>query len=229
MGTGELVLLSTIGHIVCSHSIKGPLMKSKLNVNKRLKSPEKSPQRRRHPQLSMLPNANSAYGGALRNTRAGRKHARPISSKDSMHLVLRSTAAKGSWSFSKPENAAKINSIIAKFAFVYGVKILSMANVGNHLHLHLRLHTRLAYKPFIRAITGSIAMAITGKTRWNGDRSGQMKPLMFWDLRPFTRIVIGFKALLQVKDYIKINQLESWGMTKSAARRFHSLARGRPG
>lgn len=206
-------------------------MKPKLNANHRRNRPENSPRRRRHPQLSMLPNASSAYGGALRNTRAGRKHSRPISTKDSMHLFLRSTSAKGPWSFLKPENAAKINSIIAKFAFVYGVKVLSMANVGNHLHLHLRLPTRLSYKPFIRAITGSIAMAVTGKTRWNPNSNGQMKTFKFWDLRPFTRIVVGFKALLQVKDYIQINRLESWGMTKFEARRFHSqvLAREKHG
>ncbi|MDZ4082494.1 MAG: transposase [Bdellovibrionales bacterium] len=203
-------------------------MKSTLKVNNRPKPPGKSLRRRRHPQLSMLPNANSAYGGALRNTRAGRKHSRPISSKDSMHLVLRSTAAKGSWSFLKPANAAKINAIIAKFAFVYGVKILSMANVGNHLHLHLRLNTRLEYKPFIRAITGAIAMAVTGRTRWSSSRANQSNTSpKFWDLRPFTRIVIGFKALLQVKDYIRFNQLEAWGMSKTAAREIHRQMRAR--
>jgi REP element-mobilizing transposase RayT len=140
-----------------------------------------------------------------------------------MHLVLRSTLAKGSWSFLKPGNAAKVNSIIAKFAFVYGVRVLSMANVGNHLHLHIRLHTRVGFNPFIRAITGAIAMAVTGKTRWNKNFETQtMATRKFWDHRPFTRIVIGFKALNHIKDYIKVNQLEAWGVAKSVARQIHS-------
>lgn len=126
-----------------------------------------------------------------------------------MHLILRSTKAKGEWSFRRTQNEKKIREIVKKFAQKYGVKIHSLANVGNHLHFEIQLSNRQLYKPFIRAITASIAMAVTGASRW---KPGQGK---FWDYRPFTRIVIGFKALLKLRDYIAINRLEGFGHTRN--------------
>jgi len=131
-----------------------------------------------------------------------------------MHLVLRSTKAKGDWSFKKSNNEKKIKGIVEKFAEKYGVKILSLGNVGNHLHFHIQLSNRNGYKPFIRAITAAIAMAITDTSRWK-KRDGNWK---FWDYRPFTRIVQSFKAFLTLKDYIEINQLEGLGCGRINAR-----------
>src|SRR4051812_1508681 len=101
-----------------------------------------------------------------------------------MHLVLRSTKAKGEWSFKRAANEKKIQAILQRFSARYGVRVLSLANVGNHLHFQIRLTNRHTYRPFIRAITSAIAMAVTGASRW--------KPLKkepkdrFWDYRPFT-------------------------------------------
>jgi REP element-mobilizing transposase RayT len=133
-----------------------------------------------------------------------------------MHLVLWSSKAKGEWSFRRPKTASKIKNIVASFAEKYGVRIYSMANVGNHLHFHIQLGSRHGYRPFIRAITASIAMAATGASRWKplkksaGDR--------FWDRRPFTRIIQGFSAFLGLKDYIEINQLEGFGNNRVQAK-----------
>lgn len=121
-----------------------------------------------------------------------------------MHMVLRSSKAKGPWSFLRTENRHKITLIVDKFSKKYGVKIISLANVGNHLHFHLKLTNRHTYRAFIRAITSAIAMAITKKSRWNKVKE------KFWDYRPFTRVVMGFKALLKLRDYIRINQLEGF-------------------
>ncbi len=137
-------------------------------------------------------------------TRKGRLGSRPLDTRNTMHLVLRSSRAKGDWSFSKAENHRKIKSITAKFSQKYAVKILSLANVGNHLHFHIKLGNRHTYKPFIRAVTSAIAMAVTGTSRWKKQEG------KFWDYRPFTRVVMGFKALLKIKDYIRINQLEGF-------------------
>jgi REP element-mobilizing transposase RayT len=133
-------------------------------------------------------------------------------------LVLRSSKAKGEWSFRKPKHSAKITQIIEKFARKYGVRVISMANVGNHLHFHIRLTNRFGYKPFIRAITASITMAVTGASK--------LKPLKkaakdkFWDYRPFTRIVDSFKAFLNLKDYVEINQWEGQGFSRERSRLF---------
>lgn len=151
------------------------------------------------------------HGGTLRRKRNGRR-ARPISCKDTMHLILKSSRAEGPWSFRAPGNKAKVICLLEKFAARNAVKILSVANAGNHIHIHLRLTTRHTYRAFIRGVTSAIAMAITGASRWK-KLDGK-----FWDYRPFTRIVKGWKAILRLRDYLHVNQIESAGATRREAR-----------
>jgi hypothetical protein len=183
-------------------------------------------------QIALFKNSEKAYGGELLKTRKGRAQPRPLATRHDMHLVLRSSLARGEWSFRRPRNARKIRAILEKFARRYGVRLISLANVGNHLHIHLRLGNRHTYPAFIRAVTGSIAMAVTGASRWNkpavggrsagpSGRSGRPRESSrrrFWDYRPFTRVMIGFQAALRLKDYLKINQLEGIGYTRPEAR-----------
>lgn len=109
-----------------------------------------------------------------------------------------------------------------------------MANVGNHLHLQIKLSNRFGYRPFIRAVTAAIAMAVTGRNRWTvGNHADQLEGIhskidgssatakkreKFWDYRPFTRVVKGFKAVLTLRDYLRINQLEGEGNHRNDAR-----------
>lgn len=166
-------------------------------------------------QLKLLKKEKSAYGGELLKTRSGRSRGRPLSTKATMHLVLRSSKAKGDWSFKRPKNEEKIREILQRFGLRYGVKVISLANVGNHLHFQIKLSNRYTYRQFIRAVTAAIVMAVTGASRWKplkkeaGDR--------FWDYRPFTRIVESFRALLSLRDYIRINELEGCGYQREHA------------
>ena len=169
----------------------------------------------------MLAKEKSAYGGELLKTRAGRRHGRPLSTRESMHLVLRSSKAKGDWSFRKPRNEARINWIVEKFAMTFGVHVISMANVGNHLHLQIKLSNRFTFKPFIRAVTAAFAMAVTGRSRWTlGTELSETRKRRekFWDYRPYTRVVQSFKAWLTLNDYIKINKFEGAGYKREDAR-----------
>src|SRR4051812_38036681 len=100
-------------------------------------------------QLQLLEKLESPYGGELLKTRKGRSRPRPLDTRNSMHLVLRSSQARGDWSFKRPRNAARIRELTQKFAQRHGIKVLSMANVGNHLHFHIRLTNRFTYRPFI--------------------------------------------------------------------------------
>jgi REP element-mobilizing transposase RayT len=163
-------------------------------------------------QIALIKKLKSAYGGELLKTRKGRASGRPLSTRSTMHLVLRSSKAKGKWSFIQFENEYKIHEIVGRFAAKYGVKILSLANVGNHLHFQIKLSSRHTYKPFIRAITSAIAMAITGASRW---KRGKGK---FWDYRPFTRVIETFKEYLNLKDYLVLNRLEGLGFDRQHAR-----------
>jgi REP element-mobilizing transposase RayT len=143
-----------------------------------------------------------------------------------MHLVLRSSKAKGPMSFRKHHK--KIIEILNKFSQKYGVKILSIANVGNHIHMQIKLSNRYTYRPFIRAITSAIAMAVTGINRWTKqekigeenletETSGRSAKEKFWDYRPFTRVVKSYLGFLNLRDYIKINKLEGEGFAREGA------------
>jgi REP element-mobilizing transposase RayT len=205
----------------------------------------------RSAQLVLLKKHKDAYGGELRKSRKGREGPRPLVTKYSMHLVLRSSLATKEWSFKKPKNEQIIKRIVTQFAEKYGVKVYSLGNAGNHLHFHLKLTNRFTYKAFVRSITGAIAMAVTGSSRKNPlkkilsiaveknplsnplayrvRKEGQFKiSPRFWDYRPFTRVVQSLRAFLNLKDYIQINQLEGFGCDRSEARYIITDARIRP-
>lgn len=172
--------------------------------------------KRKAAQLELLKKEKLAFGGDLMTTRKGRQGSRPLTTRNSMHLVLRSTKAKGSWSFARPHNQKKIDQIVRKFSQKYGVRILSLANVGNHLHFHLQLTNLHTYKPFIRAVTAAIAIGVTGFSRWKKRPASEKT---FWDRRPFTRVIAdGRRAFLAVRDYVRINQLEGFGFQREVAR-----------
>ncbi len=173
-----------------------------------------------------MKNEPKAYGGELLKTRKGRAHGRPLDTKNTLHMVLRSTKATGDWSFKKPKNEAKIRRIVDKFSLKYGIKILRLGNAGNHLHFQIKIGNRHTYRPFIRAITSAIAMAISGTSRWNPLKK---KPSdRFWDYRPFTRVIIGFKAFLDLQNYIDINQLEGFGNSRIEAKWIIADSRDNP-
>ncbi len=125
--------------------------------------------------------------------------------------MLKSTNAKGEWSFLKPRNKAIIAQLIKKYSEAYSVKVFSSANVGNHLHFHLQFRSPRSYRDFVRAMTGAIALKITG--------SSKIKALKerFWTQSPYTRFVFGIKDFLKISDYIKINQLEGFGHGRAVA------------
>lgn len=176
-------------------------------------------------QLNLIPKMTSAYGGDRLKTRKGRAYGRPLSTKETMHLVLRSTMAKGEWSFLRPNHQKLVKTLIQKFSVKHGVHIYSVANVGNHLHLQIKLSNRTTYRRFIRALTAAIAIAITRRSRWTFKPG--MDRLKFWNRRPYSRIVVGRRSYLGLQDYIQINRIEGAGFTRNEARMIVSLDRGR--
>ena len=167
-------------------------------------------------QQNLFRKGELAYGGSLMTKRKGRAGPRPVATRHSMHLVLRSSKAKGAWSFRRKPHAQRITRIVNRFAGKYSVRVISIANVGNHLHLHIQLLHRRFYSTFIRAITSAIAMAVTQKSRWT--MKNEEGPLRFWDRRPFSRIVLSFRARLRLEDYIRVNQIEGLGFDRTNAK-----------
>ena len=149
-------------------------------------------------------------GDLLKNSHA--KGKRPLAGKQPMHLVLRSSIAKGKRSMLYYKNQSVISEIVYSNAKKLGINIIDFVNVGNHLHIIIKLNTsnpestKYSYCRFIRAISGLIARVVLNVQR--GKRLG----IKFWDQRPFTRIVDSWTALKILKNYILKNLLQTWGM-----------------
>src|SRR4051812_20183141 len=71
------------------------------------------------------------HGGTLR--RGKRKLIRPIDPKRPVHVVLKSSRARGHWSLLTRDQA--IRNLIRRFGQKFEVELKEYANAGNHLHL----------------------------------------------------------------------------------------------
>jgi REP element-mobilizing transposase RayT len=171
-----------------------------------------------------LPRTSDRFGyadsqGRQRTTMASRQ-ARPISLKTSMHLILKTRLAKGEWSFLKGARRTHIKTLVQQVADQFHVQLLSGANVGNHIHLHLKFSKRAQYKAFIRVLTARIAFLVTKASKVNPLKDDRGKKLSFWTQRPITRFVHGFKDFLRIENYLEINRLEGHGWPRAVVEFF---------
>jgi putative transposase len=144
---------------------------------------------------------DSFGGDLLKNGNA--KIKRPLDSKLPIHLVLRNT--KGGMRL--PRTIVPVKLTINRIAHKHGVRIYEYANVGNHLHMLIKIPQRERWSAFIRELTGQLAQLVQGIT---GRQKGMAN---FWKKRPFTRIVRGWrKAFQTARSYIELNLLEAEGM-----------------
>ncbi|MCM2281455.1 MAG: transposase [Bdellovibrionaceae bacterium] len=141
-----------------------------------------------------------SHGGAKSTGR--RKLRRPLDKKRPLHVVLKSSKAKGALSLRCAARRTKIETLVRAQAARKGVAIHSYANVGNHLHLLVSFTERKRFQDFMRLISGLIARLVTGACR--GRPFGK-----FWDHLAFSRVVVGHRALAYMRDYVFANQLES--------------------
>jgi REP element-mobilizing transposase RayT len=172
------------------------------------------------------------FGGALLK-RSHAKKPRPISTKNAMHLTLRSSKAKGRYSFlASRARRLLIETKIREVAEKFGVSIYKIAIVGNHIHLLLRATSRRGFIFFLRAITGIIARIVlgaergraqlaTGQARRAGGRTRQERE-RFWDQRPWTRVIAWMKDFANVKKYVAQNFKEAMGFVPYQPRKKYS-------
>lgn len=165
--------------------------------------------------------AKNEFGGSLSRKRRFRT-ARPVSTKESMHLILKSSIAKGALSLRARDNKAKIDLLIRKNCTKYGVRLIRSSNNFNHIHLHVKFSSRELYKRFVRSITGHIALLVTGanKTKSLAKIIGKKS---FSDARPFTRIAHGRRGFKVVDDYVRLNQLEAENVVPKRDERLRGL------
>lgn len=154
------------------------------------------------------------FGGSLLK-KSNAKTARPLSTKKALHVVLRSSRATGEWSLRNLRNQKIIERILRRLAKEYGIKIHEFGNAGDHLQLLIRLKNRASFAPFIRALTGTIALQVT-----KANKLAKLKE-KFWDYRPWTRILELKKAYTLAKDELIQHHLAAIGNLAYRPRTFY--------
>lgn len=132
----------------------------------------------------------TSYGGEL--SKGKRRSQRPLSNYEPIHLVLKSNKAFGRRSLLHPANRKMLLKYTRRFVFRFKVRLYSFANVGNHIHILIRVPDRKSYVSFISALTGTISKMI-------------FKSAGMWDLRPFTRVTSMGRGFGIVRKYIERN------------------------
>jgi len=106
-------------------------------------------------QLNLFKKDLRFFGGSLLYGR--RKSVRPLSTKEPIHVVLRSSWAYSENSFLLDKNKKDIERIIQRTALKYHIKVYRRAIVSNHLHLIIKISSRKNYQTFIRVLSSQIA------------------------------------------------------------------------
>ncbi|MGZ3660321.1 MAG: transposase [Bdellovibrionota bacterium] len=155
-----------------------------------------------------FPQNPTAYGGALAKTRAGRARPRPLTYVHTMHLVFRASKIAGPKPFRmEGPGYPRAHAILKKFAARHGVELRRYVVNLNHIHLHIKIPSRQAYLRFVRAVTSAIAAKVK----------------KYWDCRPFSRVVAPGRDARTMDDYIRLNEMEAFGMNRAEARFYLAL------
>lgn len=155
-------------------------------------------------QPSFLPRPLVEHGGDL--AKGKRKVRRPFNPKNPIHLSMRSSRARGSWSLlrHKHQVLAQLQMISQK----RGIRVYRFANVGNHLHLLIQARSRTDFRAFLREFAGVVAVIVTGAVKGS--------PQKFWDGIPWSKIVERGRQFKNAARYVLLNVMEASGMRDRA-------------
>ena len=158
-----------------------------------------------------------------------RRRRRPVSSMQSLHLVLRSSWAFGPNSFRSPRNLPAVERLIRGIARKFQIKVYRQAIVGNHIHLMIGFIHRESYKSFVRLLSGQIASQVMRQQSFEVFRKSlerehqgrnafqqakteiQGKGQQFFQFRPFTRMINWGRDFQSCGRYLTQNVLEAMG------------------
>jgi putative transposase len=174
-----------------------------------------------------------SYGGLLRQKQAGRK-ARPLSSKNSIHLIFKANREYIRGGFRTHRRFQLLHAIVQKYSRHFWVRIEQISIQGDHIHILIRCYRRSKYLDFFRVVAGQIAQrfqqeglmirhhAMTDTPR-NGEKVARTQ-VKLWKYRPFTRVVVGWKAYKTVRDYVQLNEQEILGKIPYRKERLKGLS-----
>lgn len=183
------------------------------------------------------------FGGKLLYKK--RKSKRPLAYKKAIHLVLRSSFAKGSFSFLKSKNKNFIEKLLIETAHRFNVKLYRRAIAGNHLHLIILCPDQDAYHGFVSVVSGRCAshvmnyqsfknfLRINSTVSGGAPDSSQRQRAggapsneelfgvgqRFFNFRPFSRILHWGLDFKRCCNYVTRNTLEALGFTPYTPRK----------
>ena len=179
----------------------------------------------KHQQLSLFKKDLRFFGG--KTLHGKRKKARILSTKESIHIVLRSSWASGNHSFLLLKNKKEIERLIEHTARKYFIKVYRKAIVSNHFHLIIKISSRGNYRTFIRVLSSQIASHMMNLQSFknfqkllvkenpgdppSGSTEPQGKGQAFWQFRPFTRLLYWGRDFRGCCGYLLKNHLEALG------------------
>ncbi|MDR3608319.1 MAG: transposase [Oligoflexia bacterium] len=154
--------------------------------------------------------ASASHGGDLAQSK--RKTRRPIDPKQALHIVLRASIARGARSLLHPNHCNHVDTFVHKTARKWGVRLYRYANVGNHLHLLVKVPSRTAAQRFLKELAGGIAQLVTGAQKGRALPRKADQERGFWDGLAFTRIVQFGRDYAGVARYLVGNLFEAAGI-----------------
>jgi len=146
--------------------------------------------------FGFLKDYKKEFGGSL--LAGKRKTQRPLSIKAPIHLILKADQ-KGIFN---PSNRS-LDQLIRKTATQFQIQLYDLAINWSHIHLLVRIKSRQDYVAFIRALTSLMTQAV---------KRSKSQFTKIFTLRPFTRILKWGRDLNGVFQYLKLNQMESFGL-----------------
>ncbi|CAN5659666.1 hypothetical protein BH10BDE1_BH10BDE1_27270 [soil metagenome] len=181
-----------------------------------------------------------SHGGALRNLRSGRR-ARPIRSHAPIHLVLKANRECLAGGFRTTRKFLLIHQLRDRYAKKFFIKIEQMSVQGDHIHIIIRTTRRSCLQNFLRVFSGQIAQRFESEgllrlmqtrriqsPRVTGTPKSRLvhERRKLWKHRPFTRIVLGRRALVTLENYVQLNEREAQGVIPYRKERLKGLRAG---
>ncbi len=176
-------------------------------------------------QLALMPKLKDVFVGTKRGTHA--KSHRPLDSRKPIHVCFRSKFATGKRTM-LGVNQVKVHQLVRRISDRFDVRVVKYANVGNHLHLVVKLPgtimtARRHYAKWVRLLTSRLAFEIGGSKKGRPFVDAAGKRSKFWDSIPFSRVIHGQQGWNIMSRYVLKNEFESQGHSKVRATELANL------
>jgi len=110
----------------------------------------------------------------------------------------------------------EIDGILQEQARRHRIRVYGAANSGNYLHLVIQAPSKVHLNSFLRAFSGRVAQIVQGQKIEKSRKSFQE---MFWEARPYSRLVSWGKDFRGLLRYIGINATETvLGVSRESTR-----------